>query len=186
MQIGVPKETVEGERRVALVPDIVGKLAHGPDEAGGAAVEVMVQRGAGDGALIPDELYDARLGTTDSEAIFLAALANGLAEDPVGAMARTLKAVRGMMREAGVDEPLRFTAALTDGESLYAFRWACDDRPPSLYWREAESGLIVVSEPIDGRRDGWREVPKGCTLIARTGRPVAVECLNAAMAKLAA
>src|SRR3712207_8568576 len=37
-------------------------------------------------ATIPDALYDARLGTTDSEAIFLAALANGLEENPVAAM----------------------------------------------------------------------------------------------------
>jgi predicted glutamine amidotransferase len=137
-------------------------------------------------AIIPDELYSARLGTTDSEAIFLAALAHGLADDPLGAMARTLKAVRKLMAEADVDEPLRFTAALTDGKDLYAFRWACDGHPPSLYVRKGEGGLIVVSEPIDGRKDGWREVPKGCTLIAKAGRPVAIECLNEAMRKLAA
>ena len=136
--------------------------------------------------MIPDDLYGVRQGTTDSEAIFLAALARGLAEDPLGAMARTLKAVRGLMAEAGVDEPLRFTAALTDGEALYAFRWACDGQPPSLYVRKAEGGLTVVSEPIDGRKDGWREVPKGCSLIARAGRPVVIECLNEAMAKIAA
>src|SRR6478609_6516783 len=35
-------------------------------------------------ALIPDHLYDTRFGTTDSEAIFLLALANGLAEEPLG------------------------------------------------------------------------------------------------------
>ena len=107
-------------------------------------------------AMIPDALYDARLGTTDSEAIFLAALANGLARDPLGAMTRTLEAVRAMMTVAGIDEPLRFAAALTDGETLYAFRWACDGRPPSLYFRQAEGGLTVASEPTDGRRDGWR------------------------------
>jgi hypothetical protein len=44
----------------------------------------------------------------------------------------------------------------------------------------------VVSEPIDGRKGGWREVPKGCTLVAQSGRAVEVRCLNAAMAKLAA
>ena len=52
-------------------------------------------------ALIPDDLYETRHGTTDSEAIFLLAIANGLGEDPVGAMARTLKQVRAMMVEAG-------------------------------------------------------------------------------------
>ena len=137
-------------------------------------------------AMIPDELYEARLGTTDSEAIFLAALGQGLAADPLGAMARTLKAVRGLMAEANVTEPLRFTAALTDGEDLYAFRCACDGNPPSLYVRKAEGGLTVVSEPIDGRKDGWREVPKGCTLIAKAGRPIAIECLNEAMKRMAA
>ena len=33
MQIGVPKETAEGERRVALVPDVVRKLTHAGGES---------------------------------------------------------------------------------------------------------------------------------------------------------
>ena len=136
-------------------------------------------------AMIPDDLYDARLGTTDSEAIFLAALGQGLETDPVGAMARTLRTVRALMVEAEVTEPLRFTAALTDGEDLYAFRWACDGCPPSLYVRKAAGGLTIVSEPIDGQREGWREVPKGCTVVARAGRSLAIECLNEAMARAA-
>jgi predicted glutamine amidotransferase len=136
-------------------------------------------------AMIPDALYDARLGTTDSEAIFLAALANGLDRDPIGAMMRTLDAVRAMMTAAAIDEPLRFTAALTDCDSLYAFRWACDNRPPSLYFRQTDGGLTVVSEPIDGCRTGWRLAPKGCALIAREGRLLAVEPLNPALSKAA-
>ena len=50
MRIGVPKETVEGERRVALVPDVVRKLV-------AQGHEVVVEPGAGDAAGIPDELY---------------------------------------------------------------------------------------------------------------------------------
>ena len=42
MRIGVPKETAAGEARVALVPEVVGKLVN-------AGHEVLVQRGAGDG-----------------------------------------------------------------------------------------------------------------------------------------
>src|SRR3954464_4549614 len=55
--IGVPQESAPGERRVALVPAVVRRL--------GDAVEVVVEPGAGAGALIPDELYEAagaRLG----------------------------------------------------------------------------------------------------------------------------
>src|SRR5690606_37968855 len=120
-------------------------------------------------ALIPDALYENRLGTTDSEALFLAALGDGLKEEPVAAMARTLKQVRALMDEAGISEALRFTAAVTDGENLWAYRWACDANPPTLYYREDESGLLVVSEPIDDKARDWREVPKGCALTAGPG-----------------
>jgi H+-translocating NAD(P) transhydrogenase subunit alpha len=51
VQIGVPKETAEGERRVALVPDVVRKLT-------GQGQDVLVEQGAGAGALIPDEQYE--------------------------------------------------------------------------------------------------------------------------------
>ncbi len=51
MQIGVPKETVEGERRVALIPEVVRTFT-------GKGLEVLVQKGAGAGALIPDAQYE--------------------------------------------------------------------------------------------------------------------------------
>jgi H+-translocating NAD(P) transhydrogenase subunit alpha len=53
MLIGVPKESVEGERRVALVPEVVGKLS-----GGDRGIGVVVERGAGAGALIPDGQYE--------------------------------------------------------------------------------------------------------------------------------
>jgi NAD(P) transhydrogenase subunit alpha len=50
MIVGVPKETVPGERRVALVPDLVAKLSK-------AGVEVVVQAGAGEAAGFADVAY---------------------------------------------------------------------------------------------------------------------------------
>jgi NAD(P) transhydrogenase subunit alpha len=47
---GVPKESGAGERRVALVPKVVEKLRS-------RGVEVVVEAGAGEGALMPDALY---------------------------------------------------------------------------------------------------------------------------------
>src|SRR5436305_10720728 len=58
MQIGVPKETVEHERRIALVPDVVRKLLAPTGEETAARNEVVVERGAGDGALIPDAHFE--------------------------------------------------------------------------------------------------------------------------------
>ena len=121
-------------------------------------------------ALIPDALYEARGGTTDSEAIFLIALARAAETgDFVQAMSETLGAIKLMMEGGGICDPLRFTAALTDGKNLYAFRWACDAKAPTLYWRTGSEGLVVVSEPLDQTHQGWQPVPQGHALIAREG-----------------
>jgi NAD(P) transhydrogenase subunit alpha len=70
MRIGVPKETVEGERRVALVPEVVRKLLTAAGDGEAPPNQVVVQRGAGDGALIPDQHYEeagAQLADDPSE-----------------------------------------------------------------------------------------------------------------------
>jgi H+-translocating NAD(P) transhydrogenase subunit alpha len=58
MQIGVPKETAEGERRVALVPEAVRKLSRAAGEGDQAENRVLVERGAGGGAMIPDQSFE--------------------------------------------------------------------------------------------------------------------------------
>ena len=58
MQIGVPKELAEAERRVALVPEVVRKLVGSGGEGSDGGLEVVVERGAGAGALIPDSQYE--------------------------------------------------------------------------------------------------------------------------------
>ncbi|HEV3046849.1 MAG TPA: Re/Si-specific NAD(P)(+) transhydrogenase subunit alpha [Solirubrobacteraceae bacterium] len=50
MRIGVAKETAAGEHRVALVPEVIGKLV-------GKGMEVLVQSGAGAGALLSDDAF---------------------------------------------------------------------------------------------------------------------------------
>jgi len=50
MKVGVAKETAAGERRVALVPETLGKLT-------AAGLEILVETGAGAGAAIPDQAY---------------------------------------------------------------------------------------------------------------------------------
>ncbi len=58
MRIGVPKETAEGERRVALVPEVVQKLSAPQGADGAEPPQVVVEKGAGAGALIPDRHYE--------------------------------------------------------------------------------------------------------------------------------
>jgi H+-translocating NAD(P) transhydrogenase subunit alpha len=56
MKVGVPKETAPDERRVALVPEIVAKLAQ-------AGFDVVVEPGAGEAAAFTDEAF-REAGTT--------------------------------------------------------------------------------------------------------------------------
>ena len=51
MKLGVPKELVPGERRVALIPETVGRLGDG--------VDVIIETGAGEAAGFSDEAYRA-------------------------------------------------------------------------------------------------------------------------------
>lgn len=124
-------------------------------------------------ALIPDEYYGRRAGSTDSEAIFLAALGQGLEEDPVGAVARTIRLILDIQKDAGITEAFRFAACVSDGERLWAFRWSSDRILPTLYLSDRLDGTIIVSEPLDGSTDTWHEVPKcGFVSMTRGGKPV--------------
>src|SRR4051794_41519339 len=57
MNVSVPKETAEGERRVALVPEVVQRLS-------GEGVDVIVEPGAGEGAHHSDAAYEDAGATT--------------------------------------------------------------------------------------------------------------------------
>jgi NAD(P) transhydrogenase subunit alpha len=60
MRIGVPKETADGERRVALVPEVVKALAE-------KGLEVTVEPGAGEAASHPDAEYTEAGAKLDGE-----------------------------------------------------------------------------------------------------------------------
>src|SRR5262245_1265827 len=60
MMVGVPKEIVPGERRVALVPELVPKLTR-------MGVDVLVQAGAGAAAGFLDPTYAEQGARVDSE-----------------------------------------------------------------------------------------------------------------------
>ena len=56
MKVAVVKESGPGERRVALVPEMIARLR-------GAGLDVLVESGAGDGAWFADSTY-AEAGAT--------------------------------------------------------------------------------------------------------------------------
>jgi predicted glutamine amidotransferase len=130
-------------------------------------------------------LYRARLGTTDSETFFLLALSFGLEADPLVALAQAAGFVEDAMQRNGIGEPLRLTAALTDGERVFAVRYSSDRASPSLFFggasgvRDSEGhlcvdgdddeSLLVVSEPLDRDFGNWTAVPEAHAVVAEPG-----------------
>lgn len=105
MRVGVPAETLAGERRVALVPDGVAKLV-----AAGCAV--AVQRRAGEAAFLPDDAFAA------AGATLVATAAEALDADLVLKVQRPSLEEAGSLREGAA--LVSFLAPATSGELLSA------------------------------------------------------------------
>ncbi len=121
-------------------------------------------------SLIPDPLYGSRVGTTDSEVLFLLALARmSEGEQPGEALAGALGDALALMQEAGVREPLRCAAALADGETIHAARWSSDEKPPTPYLCDRGDAVVIASEPIDAARECWQALPRNTLVSARVG-----------------
>ena len=131
-----------------------------------------------------DPRYFPRLqGNTDSEAFFYLLLSNGVEKDPEAALAATVGQVLGIMAEKEVTEPFLMTAALTDGEVIYAIRFASAGVQPTLYYacgvapgsangddlKDGGDSILILSEPLDDVDAHWRSVPESSMLIAGDG-----------------
>ncbi len=116
-------------------------------------------------AALPDDLFDARRGTTDSEMIFLTLLTYGLDRDPVGAIRQMLDQIGPAQR----DGPVKITCTFTDGETLFAFRHASNNIAPTLYASGVldNGGRALASEPLCGDATRWTALPQD-TLCALT------------------
>ena len=128
-------------------------------------------------ARLDDALYGQKLGSTDSELIFLLMLQHGLDDDPATALSGTVNAIMAEANRAGVPAFIRLTAAFSDGRQLYAVRYATDRFAPSLYTASLAqgTGLCVVSEPLDGEAGNWMPVPPGSFVTIRSSKRIAIE-----------
>jgi len=103
MKLSVPKEASEGERRVALVPEVAKKLT-------ADGVEVVLEPGAGESSHLPDALYE-EAGVTVSEG-------EGLSGDVVAKVAPPSTEEIGRMKQGTV--LIGFLAPLTAPDTAKA------------------------------------------------------------------
>ena len=134
-------------------------------------------------AVHPD-LFTNIDGSTDSEVLFHLALTFGLADDPIAGLARMAGFVEATAEAAGVTDPaLQMTVGVSDGNRLYAVRYASGAEVNTLFVSEDAATLrmlypenersshfshgarVVVSEPLVDLPGMWREVPVGSALV---------------------
>jgi predicted glutamine amidotransferase len=138
-------------------------------------------------AVRPD-LFRGIKGTTDSELMFHLALTFGLQDDPVGGLERMAGFVESLGTEAGIAEPLQMTVGVTNGERLWAARYASGPVVNTLYYSADVESLrelyptnerlahftadarAVVSEPLTELPGLWHEVPAASALVVDKGK----------------
>ena len=124
---------------------------------------------------LPDHLYVARRGTSDSELLFLLLLAHGLEDGPQAAFEAAITQIT--RAQDTTSRPNRLTCVLSDGDAVYALRCSSDARSPSLYVSRHldHGGRALASEPLDGRPDNWVEVADGTFVTVAADRVIASE-----------
>ena len=115
---------------------------------------------------LPQELFNSRLGITDSELLFLLLVANGLEISPKIACDNSIKLISRLHSSKNISQPLRLTFVLTDGKLLYGCRYSSDGNSPTLYLSKLldHGGHALASEPLDGDHSKWTMVDE-CTLV---------------------
>lgn len=111
--------------------------------------------------LLANEYYCARRGYTDSELFFLLLLTNGLNENVVRALKSTINQVSELVTlHKAYGSPIRLTCVFSDGKSVFGFRYASDNKSPSLYISNCldNGGQAFASEPLHGNGAEWRRV----------------------------
>ena len=137
-------------------------------------------------ALDPERFSDVE-GSTDTEVLFHLALTFGLTSDPITALERTVALVENVARRRGTEVLVQSTFGVSDGECLWAVRYATEGTARSLYastdpeairalypddarlQRLSADDRLIVSEPFSDLPGVWREIGEGTATTVRRG-----------------
>ena len=132
---------------------------------------------------VDPSLYPHILGTTDSEVLFNLALTLGLKDDPIAGLGAAIGMVESVGADHGVAFPMQGTVAVSDGMTVWAFRYSTQGRTRSLFHsvdvdilREMYPDVerldlfdshahLIVSEPLNDLPGVFAEVPESTVAI---------------------
>ena len=104
---------------------------------------------------VAPELFPNIQGSTDSEVLFHLALTYGLEQDPVAALERTIGLVEATAMRHGIEGAVQASIGVADGERLWAFRYATDAEPRTLFVT-ADANTVRQLYPDDARLQRMR------------------------------
>ncbi len=128
-------------------------------------------------------LYPLIHGTTDSEVLFHLALTYGLRDDPIAAVERAIRKVEQVGHDHDVQFPMQGTVAVTDGSTIWGFRYSSQGQTRTLFHSAEVAVLqqmypdverlqtfgqhaqVVVSEPLNDLPGAFIEVPESTAVI---------------------
>jgi len=132
---------------------------------------------------VDPSLYPHLMGTTDSEVVFHLALTFGLMDDPIAGMRKAVSLVESVGHEHGIRFPMQGTIALSNGATIWAFRYSTQGMSRTLFHsveidtlREmypdverlqifGRRARVVVSEPLNDLPGAFVEVPEATVAI---------------------
>lgn len=132
---------------------------------------------------VDPELFLNIQGSTDSELFFHLALTFGLEDEPFAALERAAGFIEDVGKRHGIDSPLQMTVGLSDGERLYAARYASQGDVNSLFVSTnidairqlypahkrlqhlPSNARTIVSEPLARLPGAWVEVPVSTAVV---------------------
>ena len=137
-------------------------------------------------AIDPD-LFAEVHGSTDTEVVFHLALTFGLEDDPIGALEQTVGLIEATGRKHGKTGLVQGTFGVSDGESLWAVRYATEGPARTLFAsadidavhrlypdneplsRLTSDDRVIVSEPFSDLPGLWQEIPPASAVTVRYG-----------------
>lgn len=137
---------------------------------------------------VHEDMYPMIRGNTDSETSFYLALTYGLQDNPKNALEKMIGRLIRAQEEAGMKPDLSFSASVTDGNTLYTMRYFTPGATvrTQFYTQDMarvvdvggtadkrqwpDSGVVVVSEPLDRLSDHWTPVPEASFMTIRDGQ----------------
>jgi predicted glutamine amidotransferase len=136
---------------------------------------------------IAPELFADVHGSTDTEVVFHLALTLGLERDPVTALERTVGVIERTAERHGIAGAVQATFGVSDGESVWAVRYATERPARSLFastdvdsirhlhpdnprfQRLSPDDRLIVSEPFSDLPGVWQEIPEATAVTVRRG-----------------